>query len=194
MEWLAGRIAAKYAAVKLCLPLENLPREHQVEWKKWEVAPDANGRPFLKTKGKIPGISISHSDGKAVAMAASCGTCGIDIQKISSRISKIESKFIDTNEKKFRRNDCLANFSDETFLTLVWSAKEALRKGSGFQPVIGFMEMTLVSVSGSRDSGLVFQFACTRNARKGQKRQIFTTCQAVCDDFALSIFYSPVPL
>ncbi len=187
MEWLAGRIAAKHAAIKLFSTSSPKQREiKDAEWIKWEVGAEENGRPFIVPKSGKPDISISHSSTIAVAMAATKGTCGVDIQKISPRIIKVEQKFIDSQEKEFNKCACLAHLSAEKFMTLVWSAKEALRKGSGHKSVIGFMEMKLNTVTAERDNGLIFEFVCTREPGINQSKKIFTTCQAISDDFVVS--------
>jgi phosphopantetheinyl transferase (holo-ACP synthase) len=119
-------------------------------------------------------------------MAVSRGTCGIDIQKITSKIIKVEQKFVDYLEKDFNKCACLAALPEKIFLTLVWSAKEALRKGSGHKPVIGFMEIKLCNVSGDRDTGFVFQFTCDRSLKGSQRKKRFTTWQNICDDFVVA--------
>ena len=125
-------------------------------------------------------------------MAVRKGRGGIDIQKISSKVVTVEKKFISTKEKKFKKsNTGLNHLSDEKFLTLIWSAKEALRKGSGHKPIVGFLEMKLDFVKGDLDLGLIFQFVCARKSEQNQKNK-FTTYQNVSDDFAVSFMVDSV--
>lgn len=188
LEWLAGRIAAKKAAMKNCLlvPRVKFDKENEA-WKHWEVAADASGRPFIVSRDGSPDISISHSGGIAIALAVKKGTCGIDIQRRSPRIVKVENRFVSLKEREFQKKcGCFAGLSKEVFLTLIWSAKEALRKGSGHKRVIGFLEMDLNSVICDQDHCFTFQFTCTRELDRGQKKNIFTTYQSICNDIVIS--------
>jgi phosphopantetheinyl transferase len=88
---------------------------------------DVMGAPYFKdTKTKI---SISHS-GKYVAVSLSCqGKTGIDIEKIGSKVNRIEDKFMSEREKKcgYEQNPHCIN----EYRHVVWGAKEALFKMYG---------------------------------------------------------------
>ena len=79
-----------------------------------------SGRPELS----IPGlhISISHA-GDYAAVALSKTPIGIDVEKISPRIERIQHKFMNEVEKGH-----LVDEKDILWMHTVWSAKEALFK------------------------------------------------------------------
>jgi len=79
-----------------------------------------SGKPVLS----IPGlhISISHA-GDYAAVALSKMPIGIDVEKISPRIERIQHKFMNDHEKSL-----LIDEKDIRWMHIVWSAKEALFK------------------------------------------------------------------
>ena len=121
-EWLSGRIAAKccllQAAKKQSTPLR--PEE-------CSILPDSHGRPVLSgaQMGTSMQLSISHSHQYAVAMTADLA-CGIDIQHIGDRIFKVRDRIATTKELVLA--DSLQAGSREAGLTLLWVAKEAVKK------------------------------------------------------------------
>lgn len=79
-----------------------------------------NGKPLLND-GKF--VSISHSFDYATVVISDCSV-GIDIEKLRPKISKLSSKFINS-EAVFLNS----NFSTEIDrLTAIWTTKEALYK------------------------------------------------------------------
>jgi len=80
----------------------------------------ASGRPVLS----IPHlhISISHA-GDYAAVVLSKTPIGIDIEKISPRIERIQHKFMNEHEKEQLKGE-----KDIIWMHTVWSAKEALFK------------------------------------------------------------------
>lgn len=190
MEWLAGRIAAKTAVINLSAHLLKESKEKN-QWLQLEIAADEGGRPFvLSGPGLRPDISISHSGCFAVAAAVEKGVCGLDIQKISTKISKVEKKFIGQDELALINEiSLLSHLSREEFLTLVWSAKEALRKGSGrSNPLLGFLEARLIEAEEEK-GGFVFRFFCKRDLEKNQVENFLTTKQAISGDYAISLMF-----
>jgi phosphopantetheinyl transferase len=92
---------------------------------------DTNGKPFLSNGQHI---AISHSGNYAV-LAISNKNIGIDIEKKQTKLKRIASKFIGTEVDFITKKDEL------TFLTKIWTAKEALyklknRKGLSFKKQI----------------------------------------------------------
>ena len=144
-EWLGGRIAAKYAAAGL------LTRNGRIRpGSELAIVAAPNGRPHLDPE--LPGafppdISISHSSSLAAALAVSKGLCGIDIQKITDRTVKVRDRFCTADE-----NAILASFfhgpaaRQSTLLTMLWAAKEALRKAAGPGTLPGFLELKLTGI------------------------------------------------
>ena len=143
LEWLGGRMVAKYAAISVAAIHDS---DETSAWQGLEVAAAADGRPFLRIARapdrKLPDISISHSHGLAAAMAAAEARCGVDIQKVTESVIKVQKKFAAPAEVDILQG--LAGCGPEASqLTLLWAAKEALKKAVGTRALPGFMEMKL---------------------------------------------------
>lgn len=80
----------------------------------------ANNKPFLK--GSPLSVSISHSSQYA-AVLLSVSSCGVDVETISPRVSKIAHKFI--HESEFL---LISGYSENEAHTILWSVKEAVYK------------------------------------------------------------------
>jgi phosphopantetheinyl transferase len=153
-EWLGGRLAAKYAAAKL-LKLTT-PSESPTHCQDYRILADENGRPYLDAASNFiahpaPDISISHSGSFAAAMAVHQGYGGIDIQKITLKVMKVQDRFCTPDEER----TLLGFFSPASKnivgpLTKLWAAKEALRKASQMKSLPGFLEMELAEITGGR--------------------------------------------
>lgn len=77
---------------------------------------DKNGRPFLKN-GKH--ISISHSGDHAIVFMGTVER-GIDIEKVSSKVIKAQSHFI--------QDEVIPIGFEPEALTIIWAVKEAIFK------------------------------------------------------------------
>ncbi len=189
LEWLGGRIAAKHAVMRLLSP--DHPKK-LTNWLKWSVVPDQNNRPFIESSStpiKKPApyyISISHSKGLAVAMAAS-SPCGIDIQKISSTVTRVKEKFVHPEENTIL-TQCgqIAKIDAATRLTLLWSAKEAFRKTFFLTPLMGFMELRLIKASGTIKKGLILDFIYSGQDGCCEEKKIFSAATGFHEDFAVA--------
>ncbi len=160
-EWLGGRIAAKYAAEKFLAG--DMPPLSKVNWRAWQVSPDIHGRPHIKSntglQSTLPGISISHSGSLAVAMAAD-NLCGIDIQKKSDTVIRVQDRFTDLEELEIlTQAAALRSLDKKTHLTLLWTAKEAVRKTIPIAPLLGFKEMRLIRITGTGQKGYQLEFS-----------------------------------
>lgn len=98
-----------------------------------EISYNKFGKPFLSNKVEI---SISHAGDYAVIALNTSKKCGIDIEKISSKVNRIKHKFLNAKELE------IAKTVEE--LTLFWCAKEALYKLYGEKELI-FNEQLFVS-------------------------------------------------
>ncbi len=129
LQWLGGRIAVKHAASRLIHPAAKnlLPYFTDIS-----VIPSHSGKPKLSWQGikanKLPSISLSHSKHLAVAIAAETKTCGIDVQIVTKQIHNIREKFTDHKEEMILKNNSQGLNKTEQ-LTLLWAAKEAVKKG-----------------------------------------------------------------
>ena len=111
----------------------------------WQVESGPYGRPFYQPlRGCAAGteLSITHSHGLAAAVAVAGHPCGLDLQRVSAVILRIREKFCHDSEAELlvsgKKPERLA-----ADLTMLWSAKEALRKALGGHPLTGFLAMRL---------------------------------------------------
>lgn len=154
-EWLAGRIAAKCAGLQLHNNDEQICREKK-QWHQLQISADNSGKPiviwFSMESSSTVCISISHSKGFAVAIAAR-ENCGVDIQQVTPAVERVEERFVTSEEKNI-----LAEISDlygrRAALTLLWSAKEAVKKTSAGAFLPGFLDIRLKSLQKSGDAFL----------------------------------------
>jgi phosphopantetheinyl transferase len=94
-------------------------------------------KPFLPTDKYH--FSISHCGEFAAAIVSNTSRVGIDIELITPRIQNIANKFLNEQEKDFFNEDYKQfldqwNLKDKVYteyLTLMWSAKEAIYKWHG---------------------------------------------------------------
>ncbi len=153
-EFLGGRIAAKSALVKLLNIHSNGTGSYKL-WQNMHISSDEKGRPYImvhddEKKAILTDISISHSGDFAVGMALKTGCCGIDIQQITSRVMKVKKRFSIESEEMLLsasiKKDSSTTEAPNTYMTMLWAAKESLRKSLGRNRVPGFMELILVGV------------------------------------------------
>lgn len=125
-EWLGGRLTCKFAVLHLATPPVQIPMPAL------SVLPAANGAPLLSCPSlptwSLPAISISHSDGYVVALAARARACGIDLQKTSPQTVRVADRFAEPAEILLLQ-EALPELEETQLLTLLWAAKEALKKG-----------------------------------------------------------------
>ncbi|RJX28197.1 MAG: 4'-phosphopantetheinyl transferase superfamily protein [Desulfurivibrio sp.] len=162
VEWLAGRIAAKCAGLLLQHEQEEI-RHDRHHWQQLQVTNDQAGRPYLlwstPEKSSQVHISISHSSGYAIAMAAR-ENCGIDIQLVTPAVERVEARFACAAEKNIL-GEVARLHGSQAALTLLWSAKEAVKKSCGRPKLPGFLDIGLQSLQKSGDAYL---FAVQINA------------------------------
>ncbi len=127
-EWLGGRTAAKAAL----LPLPVF-QGVQDEADRLTILPDEHGRPILeepfgRAKTENIALSITHSGEYAAAFAIQgLSFCGIDLQKISAKLPDLTNHF--TTAAELDMLECRPELGDrETALTMLWAAKESLKK------------------------------------------------------------------
>ncbi|HBT96748.1 MAG TPA: hypothetical protein DEB25_03450 [Desulfobulbaceae bacterium] len=113
----------------------------------WWLAADENGRPFWQ--GNLPealsGMDISLSHGGAYALAIiATRRVGADVEACRTKVQRVAAQFCHLAEEErlarlIPQQDRLAR------LTLLWSAKESLRKAATGLP--GFLAMRLTDGS-----------------------------------------------
>ncbi len=139
-EWLGGRLAAKGAAAGL------LP-EAAVAWQALVIRNEDDGRPYVATEVHTvaPFISISHSGPMAAALAANL-PCGLAIQESSAKIQRVKERFTSFEEEDILNGSLPHHsFTETERLTMLWAAKEAVRKMVRITPLLGFMEIRLLA-------------------------------------------------
>jgi 4'-phosphopantetheinyl transferase len=107
MQWLATRLLLS------------------VFFKNATIIYDDLGKPHLDNDWKI---SISHSNEFVAIILNKTDDCGIDIEKISNKVTKIKHKFLNPSDLK--------TVITNKHLTLYWGAKEALYKCYGKKEVL----------------------------------------------------------
>jgi acyl transferase domain-containing protein/phosphopantetheinyl transferase (holo-ACP synthase) len=166
LEWLAARTAAKEAVSELVYAACGIllwPAEI-------EVLPDEHGAPIvtlptLEDLGAVPIVSLAHTQGEAVALAALVPvadrrTLGIDIEEIRPRPPGFAEAALTAAERELLAP--LAASEVEEWLLRCWCAKEVAGKASGHglqpggpeAPVIAAIEAegerVLVDTGGTR--------------------------------------------
>ncbi|MEK6202238.1 MAG: 4'-phosphopantetheinyl transferase superfamily protein, partial [Desulfobulbaceae bacterium] len=154
IEWLGGRICAKQAAHHYLLAGDGQENQGSLSGRaalhlhasNLLIMSGASGRPFLDHSGlpedlPLPHISISHSRRYAVAVAAT-SHCGIDIQAGSDSLIRVKDRFCSREEEAILGQD-LKELQESDHLTLLWAAKEAVKKGASLQRMPGFLDLAL---------------------------------------------------
>lgn len=146
LEWLAGRVASKAAA----LPLAGGPGLRPSDL---VVRHRASGQPFLEVPGgeSLP-LSISHAGLTAAAAVLSdaAEAVGLDVERVHPRIMKVASHLLAPEDPP----SLTGGGPDLRWLTQVWSAKEALAKALGQGLALDFRDLVVTAVSGA---GLVLR-------------------------------------
>jgi malonyl CoA-acyl carrier protein transacylase/phosphopantetheinyl transferase len=128
-EWLFGRIAAKDAVRRLWWQRHGerlFPADIEIET-------DAHGRPVARRRGAtagetLPAVSLAHTDGLAIGLAAFGPHVGVDVERVKPRGDGFEEIAFDDAERRLlggfgpARDEGNARF---------WCAKEAVAKALG---------------------------------------------------------------
>lgn len=159
-EWLGGRLAAKWAAAGLL-------GETAVAWQGMTIRTESDGRPYVvpAAQATAPFISISHSGPMAATLAANL-PCGLDIQEPGDRILRVRERFVNSNEEPILNASFPGRSCAETErLTMLWAAKEAVRKMVRITPLLGLLEIRLLAGhgGGTPQDPLALHFASGRD-------------------------------
>ena len=176
IEWLGGRIAVKCAA----LQFENNSQStswQQDEWHKMQIRATAHGKPFLHCQDsddqKLPMISISHSKNIALGLAAG-HPCGIDIQQITPAVERVQKRFA-TDEEKSTLTAICDQHGEQAALALLWSAKEAVKKGASTSKTPGFMDIAINSLQPNGKGFLAEMAVKNNNGKQAASHQVWLT-------------------
>jgi len=167
-EWLGGRLAAKTAM----LLFSHQPHTLADELPGLSILPNKHGRPIASTFPDLS-ISISHSSRFAAAMAVKDASCGIDLQKISPKLPDLTSRFTSEQEKK-KLTGLRPTLELTTALTMIWTAKEAVKKSMLHdQPTI-FSGIALQEVTKITKNN--YLFSCKALGCKDLQKVAIHTC------------------
>lgn len=159
-EWLGGRLAAKAAALAWAgQPLSANALAG------WQVNSGPDGRPGLQfvagvTAGAKLELSISHSHGLAAALVTP-RPCGLDLQKITDTVLRVRERFCGEAEAALLQRMINPEIREVVSLSLLWAAKEALRKARGGVPLTGFLAMRLAGIEPLAEQAWCFRLAVT---------------------------------
>lgn len=157
-EWLAVRVLLK----------KTLGEEKQIGYTKW-------GKPYLVDQSYH--ISISHTKGFVAIALDKKHPVAVDIERISPRVQKLQSRFMsETEEKQLSINQPIIH------ALLHWSAKETLFKYldendiefksqlhiHAFEPVVGEWD------------------ECTAHETRTEKQQRFTIRYQVSNEYVIT--------
>lgn len=186
-EWLGGRLAAKWAATGIL-------GETTVDWQGLVIRNEEDGRPYvsMETHAVAPFISISHSGHMAAALAANL-PCGLDIQQPGANILRVKKRFAVREEEDILTASLPEAFTETKRLTMLWAAKEAVRKLVRASPLLGFMEIRLLAGhgGGTPQDPLALTFASGRE-QAGCPPNIAVLC-FFADNLAWAMACSPIP-
>lgn len=109
LEWLASRTCVKYTVGLL---------EHNYQG----IEKDEHNNPYLS---EIKGfVSLSHTSDYTVVIVSLVEEVGIDIERISDKLSRVAPKFLSDSEQLFAGDDLFK-------MCIYWCAKESLYKWYG---------------------------------------------------------------
>ncbi len=133
IQWLLGRLAAKYVIQQYLLEENNL----KVSFSEVEVVPDRYGCPHvsigsLQSQGLRLSLSISHCDYTSAALVAEWPASqfgvGIDIELLGDKHEGLEAGGFSQSERKILRERTENRLP---WLLRAWCAKESLAKSLG---------------------------------------------------------------
>jgi len=184
-EYLTGRLCAKLAASNYLQSSLNTP----VAMEQIEIFNAGHGRPYITVHPSpsptVPDISISHSKGYAVAMAAE-HRCGIDIQKHEKSLIKVKEKYCTTREYTIL-SKIIANGNELLRLALLWSAKEAIQKIFSTEKGLPSFSNIRLQTGEEKDYGnVVFSFSLPANHAR-QKSVIIRVAAGTFKDYAIAV-------
>lgn len=131
----------------------------------------SNGKPYLENDSR--NISISHTKGYAAIILSGSEHSGIDIEYISDRVKRIQSRFISAKEYIDPDNEI-------NHLLLHWSAKETMYKALSREGVV-LNEDFIIEKFIPSDSGII-----VAKETFSEKQLCFNIQYFISDDYVLT--------
>lgn len=141
-EFVLGRASAKLALAEYWRALGFHPDPQEVE-----IVNDDDGRPVTVTmpSGDIAlppaEISITHGGGFAAALAGAL-PCGVDLQEQKETLVRVREKYCLGDEERLLAAS-LPGLAPLARLSLLWTAKEAVKKACSCRWMPGFLDLRL---------------------------------------------------
>ena len=181
-EWLGGRLAAKAAVTQLLTASGTEPPAPAA----LVIAADRSGKPLLALPGLGLSVhlSITHSHGRAAALAGH-HPCGIDLQYATPTVVRVRERFATTEEERILAA-ALGRRVEILRLTLLWAAKEAIRKMAPIRPLPAFHDTVLSAVQPA-GAEYLFLFSAPKICHNAPLRVV----AAMRDDYALAVSVLP---
>ncbi|QMU28897.1 4'-phosphopantetheinyl transferase family protein [Adhaeribacter radiodurans] len=133
-EWLASRILA-YQMLQYFTSVPYPLHNNEI------------GKPYFAESSYH--ISISHTQQQVAVLLSNNVPVGIDIERVQSKVSRVQNKFLNAEEKLAINNDLVK-------LTIAWSAKESLYKLYGKKNLIFNQNLLLspfpISLTGNMEA------------------------------------------
>jgi 3-oxoacyl-(acyl-carrier-protein) synthase/NAD(P)-dependent dehydrogenase (short-subunit alcohol dehydrogenase family)/phosphopantetheinyl transferase/acyl carrier protein len=127
----ADRVAGQLAALRAVSALQ--PEAP------FAVERESGGRPVVVGGAPRLEVSITHTDGEALALAVRGARAGVDMESITSRPSSFVAEWFTDEERAWAH-------SDEE-ITVVWSVKEAVLKALGVGMALNPREVEVLGVT-----------------------------------------------
>ncbi|NHJ47486.1 MAG: KR domain-containing protein, partial [Asgard group archaeon] len=147
-EWLTGIIAAK-RTIRLSNP--------DINYQDILIEKTAFGKPFVKINRKTIPLSISHSNGYAVAVSNGSKSIGIDLEQIEPRDDSFVQEMLSPTEIKLLKDKNIELTHE--IITKIWTAKEAVLKALG----IGLnIDLHYLKISTINDNKFILNLETTK--------------------------------
>jgi phosphopantetheinyl transferase len=115
-----------------------------------------------------------------LAVAAS-SPCGIDIQVTSDALNRVKERFCSQEEEGLLGRD-LKKLQLPDHLTLLWAAKEAVKKGAELAHMPGFLDLVLAQIKETPEAGgpanclFTFEYQDSHQESGNPQLQFQVTC------------------
>lgn len=185
LEYLTGRISAKMSIISFLeknRALNNNPAPCEIVISNLESGRPAFSFESSKTLSGPRDISISHSS--QYACAAACKNfCGIDIQSCNATLARVKDRFCSPSDEGYLQ-PTFSSLGNLPTLSLLWSAKEAVKKTLSTTKMPGFLEIHLKDITIHK--GTVYQMTFNTSANDMLPCEV-SVMATIFDDYAISL-------